>query len=134
MLDQIRSTVTATSASAPESEAIDLRRVQDFFWRRWKLILSTAAIVVAVTYIALLAITPRYTATVEVLLDPGNQKQPGAANIVPELILDSASVDSQLSLINSTNLLRRVVQQANLTQDSEFGASAQAGLFPLLTS
>ena len=134
MLDRIRSTVTETAAPAPDSHAIDLRQVQDFFWRRWKLILSTAAIIVAVTYIALLAVTPRYTATVEVLLDPGNQKLLGAANIVPELSLDSASVDSQLSLITSTNLLRRVVQQTNLTQDSEFGASVQAGLLSLLTS
>jgi exopolysaccharide transport family protein len=134
MLDRIRSTAAETAAPAPDPDAIDLRRVQDFFWRRWKLILSAAAIIAAVTYIALLAIPPRYTATVEVMLDPGNQKLLGAANNIPEVSLDSATLDSQLSLINSTNLLRRVVQQTNLIQDSEFGASAHAGLFSLLTS
>ena len=98
------------------SDAIDLRQIQDFLSRRWKLILSTAAIVAAATYIALLAVTPRYTATVQVLLDPGNQKLLGAVNIVPELSLENANVDSQLSVISSINLLRRVVEQTKLTQ------------------
>jgi len=134
MLDRIRSTVTGTTAPAPESDAIDLRQIQDFFWRRWKLILSTAAIIAAVSYIALLAVTPRYTATAQVLLDPGNQKLLGAANLIPELSLESENVDSQLSLIRSVNLLRRVVDTTKLTQDPEFGASVPSGLFSLLTS
>ena len=136
MLDRIRSTVTGTTAPAPApaSDAIDLRQIQDFFWRRWKLILSTAAVIAAVSYIALLAVTPRYTATAQVMLNPGNQKLLGASSIIPELSLESESVDSQLSLIRSTNLLRRVVEKTKLTQDAEFGASVQSGLFSLLTS
>jgi exopolysaccharide transport family protein len=135
MLDRLRSTVAGTTTTPePASDAIDLRQLQDFFWRRWKLIVSTAAVIAAVTYIALLAVTPRYTATAQVLLDPGNQKLLGTANLIPELSLDSGNVDSQLSLIRSTNLLRRVVDQTKLTQDPEFGASVQPGLFSLLVS
>src|SRR6516162_6596239 len=119
MLDRIRSTVTETATPAPESDATDLRKVQDFFWRRWTLILSTAAVMVVVAYIALLAVPPRFTATVDVLLDEGNQKLLGATSTVPQFSLNSPSVDSQLSLISSINLLRRVVQQTNLTQDPE---------------
>ena len=142
MLDRIRSTVTGATVvteapaatGAPASDTIDLRQIQDFFWRRWRLILSTAAVIAAVTGIALLAVTPRYTATAQVLLDPGSQKLLGAANIIPELSLDRANVDSQLSLIGSTNLLRRVVEATKLTQDAEFGAAAQPSLLSLLTS
>ena len=134
MLERVGSSIAGTTAPEAKSDAIDLRHVQDFFWRRWKLILSTASVIAAVTYIALLVVTPRYTATVQVLLDPGNQKLLGAASIMPELSLDSGNVDSQLSLIRSTNLLRRVVDQTKLTQDPEFGASARSGLFSLLTS
>ena len=126
MLERLRSTVAPTTTTQePASDAIDLRQVQDFFWRRWKLILSTTAVVAAVTYILLLVVTPRYTATAQVLLDPGNQKLLGSANLIPELSLDSGNVDSQLSLIRSTNLLRRVVEQTKLTQDPEFGALVQ---------
>lgn len=135
MLDRIRSTLAEPSAApAAASDAIDLRQVQDFFWRRWQLILATAAVITVVTFIVLLAVTPRYTATAQVLLDPGNQKLLGAANLVPELSLDSSNVDSQVSLIRSTNLLRRVVDATKLTQDAEFGAAGRPGLFSLLTS
>lgn len=135
MLERIRSTLAEPSAApAAASDAIDLRQVQDFFWRRWQLILATAAVITVVTFIVLLAVTPRYTATAQVLLDPGNQKLLGAANLVPELSLDSSNVDSQVSLIRSTNLLRRVVDATKLTQDAEFGAAGRPGLFSLLTS
>ena len=135
MLERVRSTETGTTAApAAESDAIDLRQVQDFFWRRWKLILSTAAVIAVVTYIALLAVTPRYTATAQVLLDPNKQKLLGANSIMSELSLDSGNVDSQLSLIRSTNLLRRVVDNTKLTQDVEFGVAVTPGLFSLLTS
>ena len=68
------------------------------------------------------------------LLDPGNQKLLGAANLIPELSLDSGNVDSQLSLIRSTNLLRHVVEATKLTQDPEFGAAVAPGLFALIKS
>jgi capsular exopolysaccharide synthesis family protein len=124
-----------TTTTAPESDTIDLRQIQDFFWRRWKLILSTTAIIVTAVFLALLAVTPRYTATAQIMLDPGNKKLlGGTGNIIPELSLESASVDSQLSLIRSTNLLRLVVEKTKLTQDAEFGVPAQRGLFSLLTS
>ena len=119
---------------APASDAIDLRHVQDFFWRRWKLIVTTAAVVAAVTFVVLLAVTPQYTATAQVLLDPRKEKIFGADTIVPELSLDTGNVDSQISVIRSTNLLQRVVEKTNLTQDPEFGLPAPPGLFSFLRS
>src|ERR1700680_4413200 len=119
---------------APAPDAIDLRHVQDFFWRRWKLIVTTAAVVAAVTFVVLLAVTPQYTATAQVLLDPRKEKIFGADTIVPELSLDTGNVDSQISVIRSTNLLQRVVEKTNLTQDPEFGLPAPPGLFSLLRS
>ena len=119
---------------APAPDAIDLRHVQDFFWRRWKLIVTTAAVVAAVTFVVLLAVTPQYTATAQVLLDPRKEKIFGADTIVPELSLDTGNVDSQISVIRSTNLLQRVVEKTNLTQDPEFGLPAPPGLFSFLRS
>ena len=136
MLDRSRPSISEPVATelAPQSDAIDLRQIQDFVWRRWKLIAATAAVVGAVTLIVLLMLTPRYTATAQVLLNPSNQKLLGANNILPELSLDSSNVDSQVSLIRSTKLLQRVVEKTKLTQDAEFGSAARPGLFSLLTS
>ncbi len=129
-----RSQVPGLVPAAPESDAIDLRQIQDFFFRRWQVILTTAAVVAVVTYVVLLAVTPRYTGTAQVLLDPQKDKLFGAESIIPELSLESGNVDSQISVIRSTNLLRRVVEKTHLTQDVEFGQPAAPGLFALFTA
>src|SRR4051794_32537705 len=90
-----------SSGSETRSDAIDLRHLQDFFWRRWKLIIVTAAVVSALAFIVLLAVTPRYTGTAQVLLDPRKEKIFGAESIIPELSLDTGNVDSQISVIQS---------------------------------
>jgi polysaccharide biosynthesis transport protein len=97
-------------APAPQSDAIDLRHPQDFFFPRWKLILTTALVIAAVTYVVLLAVTPRYTATAQVLLEPRKEKIFGAENIIRELSPETGNVDSKISVIRSINVLRRVVE------------------------
>ena len=133
MIDQVRSAVTGNVGQVSESDTIDLRQILYFFWRWWKFILLTGAILTGVTFVGLRAVTPRYTATAQVLLDPGSQKYLGNLNTAPEVILEDAKIDSQLSLIRSTNLLRRAVETTNLTNDPEFNASTPSGLFTLLT-
>ena len=81
------------------SDSIDLRLLQDFFARRWKLILVTAVAVAILAFLALLAVTARYTATAQVLLEPRKEKIFGAENILPELNLESGNVDSHISVI-----------------------------------
>ena len=125
--------VSDSAPAAKSTDAIDLRHVQDFFARRWRIILATAAVVGVVAYVVLLAVTPRYTATAQVLFDPQKDKLFGAQSIIPDLSLDTASVDSQISVIRSTNLLRRVVEKTNLSQDVESGQAAAPGLLGLLT-
>jgi polysaccharide biosynthesis transport protein len=121
------------SVPAAESDKIDLRHLQDFFFRRSRMILATAAVVVVMTYVVLLTVTPRYTGTAQVLFDPQKDKLFGTESIIPDLSLDSGSVDSQISVIRSTNLLRRVVEKTDLSQDVEFGRAAAPGLFGLIT-
>jgi succinoglycan biosynthesis transport protein ExoP len=102
------------------SPTVDLRDVQDFFWRRWKNILSVAAGVVALTLLILLTIPPRYTATTHVFLQPRKEKILGGEQFLSELNLENSNVDSQLSVIESINLLRRVVEKEKLFEDPEF--------------
>jgi len=118
-----------TNAGSVESDAIDFRQIQDFFWRRWKLVLATTATVMILAFLVLLTLTPRYTATAQVLLEPRKEKIFGAETIVPELSIDNASVESQVSVIQSANLLRRVVEKEHLFQDPEFGYHPPAGFW-----
>ena len=106
----------------------DLRQLQDFFWRRWSLILITAVAVMVPALLVLLTLTPRYTATAQVLLEPRKEKIFGAENILPELSLENGNVDSQISVIQSISLLKRVVEKERLTDDPEFGQAQRLGL------
>ena len=113
-------------------EGLDLRQLQDFVWRRWKLVVATALAVMVIAFFIILMVTPRYTATVQILLDPKKNEVFGAESLLPELNLDSGNVDSQISVIQSTNLLRHVVEQQKLTDDAEFGGAGKPGPFRLL--
>ena len=106
-------------------EGLDLRQLQDFVWRRWKLVVATALAVMVIAFFIILMVTPRYTATVQILLDPKKNEVFGAESLLPELNLDSGNVDSQISVIQSTNLLRHVVEQQKLTDDAEFGGAGK---------
>lgn len=105
---------------APQNEdAIDLRRIQDFLKRRWKTIVAVTIATMIATLAGLLMVKPRYTATAEILLDPAGHKAFGES-ILPEFSLETANVDSQISVLRSINLLRHVVEAAELTKDPEF--------------
>jgi succinoglycan biosynthesis transport protein ExoP len=106
---------------------LDVREVYDFFLRRWKFIVSTAGLLCLLTLVIVFSLTPRYTGTAQVLLDPDKDNALGANGLISELTLDSASVDSQVALIQSRSLLQRVVTKENLVEDPEFG-TAPSGL------
>lgn len=125
------SQMTETRRAAEDDET-DLRHVVDFIWRRWKLIAVTALGTVLLALIAMLAVTPRYTATALVLLEPRKENIFGSESIIPDLNLDAGNVDSQISVVKSINLLRRVVAKEKLTADADFGKAEKPGLAGLL--
>ena len=115
---------------ACRSDAIDLRQLQDFFWRRWKVILGDRRRRPGHSPISCCWRSPRAI--------PAPRKSCSSRkknNILGAELRHSpgtsasrrGNVDSQVSVIRSTNLLRRVVEQDQLTQDLEFGAAAPPG-------
>ncbi len=96
--------------------------------RRWKLIALTALTVTVATLVLLFTLTPKYTATAEVLLEPRKQSMFGADSVLPELSLETGTVDSQISVITSFNLVQRVVEKYKLEKDEEFGTPDRPGL------
>jgi polysaccharide biosynthesis transport protein len=118
---------TVAAAELPQiAHGFDLRQAVNFAWRQWKLIAAvmTAALLIGAAY---LAVQVRlYTATTLILLDPRKEKATGADAILSEVNLDLATVESQIAIIRSSSLLRRVVEKENLVKDPEFGFPASA--------
>ena len=120
------------SAAASARSAIDLRQLLGLVLHRWKLIAATTLAVMLLASVGMMALTPRYTATVQILLEPRKQSVFGSDSILPELTLETGNVDSQVSVIRSINLLGRVVEKHNLTSDPEFGRKSSPGLLAVI--
>src|SRR5262245_34444144 len=120
--------VEAAPAAAADSDVgtywFDLRELFRILRRRRRTIIVTAVVLLALALLFCLIVTPRYTATSTVLIDPhrssfidNNTNQPVPANFAS----DDANVNSQALLIQSNTVLQRVVEQLNLAHDPEFG-------------
>jgi len=122
---QIRSAVVATGnlpvGFAPLSQ-IDFSKIAGALWRGRATILYTtiAALALAVLYVVL---SPyEYTATTQILIDPSDLRAVGTDTTQASQLSDAAlmQVESQVSVLTSDSVLRRVVVAEGLEHDPEF--------------
>jgi polysaccharide biosynthesis transport protein len=114
---------SAVAAPAEAQEGLNIHDIVNFLWRRWKLIggVTTFALLIGSVYIA--RATPLYTASTQLLLDPRKEKAGGQDPILTDAVLDLPTIESQIAVIQSSALLRRVVEKERLTNDPEFGTA-----------
>lgn len=97
--------------------------------RRWTIAICVCAFV-ALAVLLLTLISPRYTATSQILIDPREQRVLQNEVVQQGLGGDMALVDSQIKVITSEAVLGRVVSQAHLESDLEFVPASQDGRKP----
>jgi capsular exopolysaccharide synthesis family protein len=112
MAEQITAANPAEQSQGEPS--FDLRETLSFIWRQWKFTVGIMAVSVLVGTVYLLHQTPLYTATAQVLLDQPKDRLPGGDAISPAASLDVPMIESQMAIIHSTVLLRRVVEKEHL--------------------
>jgi len=110
---------SATSGDAPEP-LLDLRVIVQALRRRLGAILGVVGSATAVTLLIVFQLTPLYTATTLVLLDPREQQVVDIEAVMSGLPPDSAAVDSEVEVLRSRRLAARVVEQLDLVSDDEF--------------
>jgi exopolysaccharide transport family protein len=101
---------------------IDLNWYVEVLFRHARMILGMAGICLALALFIIFLITPEYTASSQILLDPSKQNILGPEAITSELNLDSSAVDGQIALVKSKSLLTRVVEDEKLAAEPGFGA------------
>ena len=114
---------TQMPASEARLQTIDMREIVRIFRRRLRLIGLTAAAAVALALAFIAVSTPRYTATATLLVDPRRASVVDSSNPNPVLSnfgTDDASIESQVSLIQSLAVIQRVVDTLKLADDPEF--------------
>ena len=109
----------------------DVGLVWTILWRRRLLVglVTLAVIVVASLYIVITP--PSFSATSAILVDPRDIKSTNIDNVLPGIGADSAAIASQVSVIESRDLLSQVFDKLALAADPEF-ASSGSGLLSFL--
>ncbi len=120
---QFKSTVlvNADVAAAPAAD-IDLGKIGSTLWQGRTTILATAAVALFAAVLFVLAAPHRFTAVTEILIEPtdlravANEATPSSQTSDTQLL----QVDSQVRVLTSDDVLRRVVDGEGLAHDPEF--------------
>jgi uncharacterized protein involved in exopolysaccharide biosynthesis len=114
---------------------MDPRRLWAIARRRWRVILSTAAVVGGLVILWVLQITPIYTATTQILIDARKERVLGRSEaVVGDLGLDASAIATEVTLIKSFSIARRVVERLRLEQNAAFRRSGSGFSLTALVS
>jgi succinoglycan biosynthesis transport protein ExoP len=124
---QISSAVAGTANTnvavglAPLAD-LDFRKIAGTIWRGKATILATTVGALALAFLYIVLAPHQYTATTQILIQPTDLRAVANDLTQPNQVSDAAlmQVESQVRVITSDNVLRRVVQSEGLDRDPEF--------------
>src|SRR5208282_2435202 len=123
----VAGTADVTAGRAPVA-GIDLRRILSVIWRGKATILRTTAASLLMAVLVVLVVPPRYTAVTQILIDPTDLHAAGN-DLTPANPANDAAVlqvESQVRVLISDSVLRRVIKTEALDHDPEFMAQASS--------
>jgi capsular exopolysaccharide synthesis family protein len=112
----------------PARDPFDWRRQALLFRRRFRLFLFVMAMGCGLSAAAVLAIPVRYVATAEIVIDPHRQQALDLRSPPPDGPPDTAAIDTEVELLKSRALARKVAEAFGLDRDPEFNPSLDFGL------
>jgi succinoglycan biosynthesis transport protein ExoP len=106
---------------APQSQ-IDFSRIRTAIWRGKGTIVAATLAALALAVLFVLLAPRQYTATTQIIIDPTDLRAVGSETTQPNQMSDAAlmQVESQVQVLSSDAVLRRVVNWENLDHDPEF--------------
>lgn len=122
--------VPATSGSYADDTAepsLDLRALVRVVLARSYTILGTIAVAMVLVTLALLQMTPIYSASTLIMVGQRENKVLDAEALIAGLPTDTATIENQIQILRSWSLAERVVVKHNLAVDPEFGAKGGGG-------
>ncbi len=106
-----------------EEDEIDLAEVFRTLWRgKWWIAFTTLIAIVIAGYYVFVAAVPVYTAESYVALDSRQGQVVDFENVISGLSGDQATINTELEVLKSRGLTRKVVEKLDLVNDPEFNA------------
>lgn len=106
--------------AAGDDDLIDIRALWRVLRRRMWVIAGTVALICGITLLVVFQLTPLYTASALVLIDPREERVVDLEAVMSGLPPDSAAIDSEVEVLRSRKLASRVVEELELVNDPEF--------------
>lgn len=104
--------------------AVTLRSVGDAIRRRWIIVVATALAVFAIALGTALMLPPKYDAFAKVRITPNAASPLDFGN--GEQLTDQTAVSTEVQIIGSRGIARRVVTELGLDRDTEFSGKGPA--------
>lgn len=124
----------AAATSPQGDEGLDLEGLIGIVRRRWKVIAAITASVALLATLAVFQLTPRFSAGTAVAVQTQKTQVVDIQDVVSDMAPDTATMETQASILRSRALAAKLVERLKLDRDPEFNAdlaSANAG-FSLL--
>jgi succinoglycan biosynthesis transport protein ExoP len=102
--------------------ALDLRELWRALRRRKWVLITTVVVVTSAAYLYISNATPLYTARAQLHVKDRDAQVIEMEGVVEEMVADTATIQSEMQLLQSRDFLRRVATQLNLIADPEFNA------------
>jgi polysaccharide biosynthesis transport protein len=108
----------------PEPD-FDLRALFRVFLVRRLTIIGTVVMAMTLAAIAVLQMTPLYTASALILVGQRENKVV-QDSVLADLTMDTSTIENQIQILRSTSLAERVIAKLNLGRDREFGPGGRS--------
>ncbi len=129
----VRPPLTSRQAMGSGDNVPALAELMRVMHARQRIIVGTTLSLVILALVILFQLTPRYTASALVMVDPRTNQIVDSEAVLAGLSTDQATIENQLEIIRSRSLAERVVKDLNLLQDPEFNPpAAEPSVFAML--
>jgi len=115
---------SATASAWFEAHSGNLRAAAQFVRRRWPPLVGATSLALFAGALFIASATPLYTASTQLLIETRRERAIGADAILTPAPIGKRMIKSQIAVIRSAALLRRVVERERLIDDPEFGVAA----------
>src|SRR3546814_13525585 len=111
---------TRPGRAPPQLPEIELRELFRKLWRRKGVILGVMATLMALAVVVVGQLTPQYTATADVMVNPRQSHVVDMEAVVTGLPLDQETIQSELEIIRPRALSQRVIEKPELHRVADF--------------
>jgi capsular exopolysaccharide synthesis family protein len=108
-----------------EARQLSLGELLQIYHRRKKVLFGTIALIMLLAVLALLQLTPRYTAEADVFVDPRREQVVNIESVIADLPPDAQTIESEIQVLRSRDLAEKLINQLRLDLVPEFNLLRQ---------